>query len=219
MSERSREPEQNVIRAVLRVTLAVCLFSTFAACSEDPAVQRNEGQAFPVPSSTSTSVASSGTNSSPTAEPAERPVVESTVGGAVLRRDESGLNIVQARLLRAKENDEIFVKARVERPAEARDCYLMEASTWFELRNALESENVSDVPDVLEVLWADPASTTRFSGGDTLAISFPENTDRKTAGPDTEHTSFFVVCYKTTNPESNVTWYDVAHVEGTPEAP
>ncbi len=202
--------------------LAVCLFSMLAACSEDPAGQRNGGQGSPVPSSTSASVASSGTNTSPTtetAEPAEGPVVESTVGGAVLRRDESGLNIVQARLLRAKENDEIFVKARVERPAEARDCYLMEASTWFDLRDAIESENISDVPDVLEVLWADPSSTTRFSGGDTLAISFPENTDRKAGGPDTEHTSFFVVCYKTANPESNVTWYDVAHVEGTPEVP
>lgn len=146
-------------------------------------------------------------------------MVENTVGGAVLRRDESELNIVQARLLRAEENDEIFVKARVEGPAEARDCYLMKASTWFDLRDAIESENISDAPDVLEVPWADPASTTTFSDGDTLAVSFPENPDRKAGGPDTEEESFFVVCYKTANLESNATWYDVAHVEGTPEAP
>jgi hypothetical protein len=72
---------------------------------------------------------------------------------------------------------------------------------------------------VLEVTWADPASTTTFSDGDTLAVSFPENPDRKVGGPDTEEESFFVVCYKTANLESNATWYDVAHVEGTPEAP
>jgi len=202
--------------------LIVCLFSPFVACSDDSAGQQNEGYSSPAPPRTSATVATSEANTPPAtaaSEPAEHTVVENTVGGAVLRRDESVLNIVQARLLRAKESDEIFVKARVEKPAEARDCYLMKASTWFDLRDAIGSENISDAPDVLEVPWADLASTTRFSGGDTLAISFPENTGRKAGGPDTEEDSFFVVCYKTANLESNVTWYDVAHVEGTPEVP
>ena len=202
--------------------LVVCLFSPFVACSNDSAERQNEGRGSPAPSGAPESVASSGTNTplaTAASEPAEHTVVENTVGGAVLRRDESVLNIVQARLLRAKENDEIFVKARVEKPAQARDCYLMKASTWFDLRDAIESENISDAPEVLEVPWADPTATTKFSGGDTLAVSFPENTDRKVEGPDTEEDSFFVVCYKITNLESNVTWYDVAHVEGTPETP
>ena len=99
-------------------------------------------------------------------------MVENTVGGAVLRRDESVLRIDQAELLRAKEDDEIFVKATVKGPVETQDCYLMKDSTWFALRDAIESENISDAPDVLEVPWADPTATTRFSGGDTLAISF-----------------------------------------------
>ena len=146
-------------------------------------------------------------------------MIENTVGGGVLRRDESVLRIGQAELLHAKEEDEIFVKATVKGEVVTKDCYLMKASTWFAFRDAIESENISDAPDVLKAPWADPTSTTRFSGGDTLAISFQENTDRKIKGPDTEDTSFFVVCYKVANLESNVTWYDVAHVEGTPEAP
>jgi hypothetical protein len=141
------------------------------------------------------------------------------VGGAVLRRDESVLRIGQAKLLREKEGDEIFVKATVKGPMEAQDCYLMKGSTWFVLRDAIEKENPSGTPDVLEAPWADPTRITRFSGDDTLAISFRENTDRKIGGPDTEDTSFFVVCYKVANLEGSVTWYDVAHVEGTPEAP
>lgn len=146
-------------------------------------------------------------------------MVENTVGGAVLRRDESVLRIGRAELLHAKKGDEIFVKATVKKPAETQDCYLMEKSVWFALRDAIESEDFSKAPRMPEVPWADPSSTTTFSGGDTLAISFQENTDRKIGGPDTEDTSFFVVCYKIADLESSVTWYDAAHVEGTPEGP
>jgi hypothetical protein len=148
-------------------------------------------------------------------------VVEYTVGGAILRREESVLHIDRAELLRAKE-DEIFVTATVKGPAEDKDCYLMKGSTWFALRDAIESENASDAPAVLEASWGDPASTTSFSGGDTLAVSFQENTDRKDKGPDPRDTPFFAVCYKfasiTGDGTDNATWYDVAHVEGTPKA-
>jgi hypothetical protein len=153
--------------------------------------------------------------------PAGGHVVEYTVGGAILRREESVLHIDRAELLRAKE-DEIFVTATVKGPAEDKDCYLMKGSTWFALRDAIESENASDAPAVLEASWADPASTTSFSGGDTLAVSFQENTDRKDKGPDPRDTPFFAVCYKfasiTGDGTDNATWYDVAHVEGTPKA-
>jgi len=176
--------------------LVLCLLSSLVACSEELPER-----------STKEASGSAGAH-----------VVENTVGGAVLRRDESVLRIGQAELLHAREGDEIFVKATVKGPAETQDCYLMKDSTWFALRDAIESEDLSGAPTVLEVPWADPTSITRFSGGDTLAISFRENTDRKVEEPDTEDTSFFVVCYKVANPEDAVTWYDVAHVEGTPEA-
>jgi len=139
------------------------------------------------------------------------------VGSAILRRDEYVLRIVQAELLRSKQGDEIFVRATLRGPAEAKDCYLMKGSTWFALRDAIESEDVSDAPVILEAPWADPMSTTRFSGGDTLAISFRENPNRKYQEPDPRDTPFFVVCYKVASLTDNVTWYDVAHVEGTPE--
>ena len=153
---------------------------------------------------------------------AERTVVESTVGGATLRRDEGVLRIGQAELLRAEGGDEIFVKAAVKGPAETKDCYLMTGSTWFALRDAIASEDVSDAPAVLEAPWADPVSTTRFSGGDTLAVSFREDRVRKDEEPDPRDTPFFAVCYKFASIAGDgpggATWYDVAHVEGSPKA-
>jgi hypothetical protein len=196
--------------------LLLCLLSSLIACSEETP---DRGNSRPEPGKSPTVTTTPEQSTREASGSAGGHVVENTVGGAVLRRDEGVLRIVQAELLRAKEGDEIFVKATVRGQAETQDCYLMKDSTWFALRDAIESENVSDAPDLLEAPWADPASTTRFSGGDTLAISFQENTDRKVKGPDTEDTSFFVVCYKIANLESDVTWYDVAHVEGTPEAP
>ena len=196
--------------------LVLCLLSSLVACSgETP----DRGHDPPEPRRSPTILTTPERSTKEASGSAGDHVVENTVGGAVLRRDESVLSIGKAELLRAKEGDEIFVKATVKGPVETQDCYLMKDSTWFALRAAIESEDISDAPDLLEAPWADPASTTRFSGDDTLAISFQENTDRKIKGPDTENTSLFVVCYKTVDLESNVTWYDVVHVEGTPEAP
>ena len=200
-----------MIRAALGTALILCLLSSLAACSEEPPDRPDRVQGLPEPRKSTTVTT--------TPAPVERTVVENTMGGAVLRRDQSVLRVVQAELLRAKEGDEIFVKATVRGPAEAKDCYLMKGSTWFVLRDAIESEDVSDAPAVLEAAWADPMSTTRFSGGDTLAISFRENPDRKVEGPDPRDTPFFVVCYKVASLAGDVTWYDVAHVEGSPKAP
>jgi len=194
--------------------LVVCMLSSLVACSgETP----DRGHGLPEPRRAPTVIPTPERSTKEASEPAGGHVVENTVGGAVLRRDESVLRIGQAKLLGAKDGDEIFVKATVRGPAETQDCYLMKDSTWFALRDAIESEDLSGAPDLLEVPWADPTTTTKFSGGDTLAISFRENTGRKVKGPDTENTSFFVVCYKVANLEDGVTWYDVAHVEGTPE--
>jgi hypothetical protein len=196
--------------------LVLCLLSSLVACSEETP-DRVHGP--PEPRRSPTIITTLERSTTEASGPAGNHVVENTVGDAVLRRDESILSIGQAELLRAKEGDEIFVQATVKGPAETQDCYLMKDSTWFALHDAIESEDLSDAPEVLEAPWADPASITKFSGGDTLAISFRENTDRKVEEPDTEDTSFFVVCYKVANFEDGVTWYDVAHVEGTPEAP
>lgn len=207
-----------MIRAVLGALLVLCL-SSLVACSEDPPDEPDRGQSVLESQRSPAAITKPEENTTAASEPAESSVVESTVGGAVLRRDEGVLRIDQAELLRSREADEIFVKATVRGPAETQDCYLMKDTTWFALRDAIEGEDLSGAPNVLEVPWADPTATTKFSGGDTLAISFRENTDQKVEGPDTEHTSFFVVCYKVAHLEDGVTWYDVAHVEGTPEDP
>ena len=198
--------------------LVLCLLSSLVACSEEPP---DRGNRQPEPRRSPTVITAPERSTREASVPAGGHVVEYTVGGAVLRREESVLHIDRAELLRARE-DEIFVTATVKGPAEDKDCYLMKGSTWFALRDAIEGENASDAPAVLEASWADPASTTSFSGGDTLAVSFQENTDRKDKGPDPRDTPFFAVCYKfasiTGDGTDNATWYDVAHVEGTPKA-
>lgn len=212
-----------MIGAALKAMLVLCLLSSLVACSEEPPdrpdreTSLQESQRSPAPVTTP----EGSTTQAPAA--AESSVVESTVGVAILRRDEGVLRIDRADLLRSEGEDEIFVRATVEGPAEAQDCYLMTGSTWFALRDAIESDDVSDAPAVLEAFWADPASTTRFSGGDTLAVSFQEDKDRKDDGPDPRDTPFFALCYKFTSitgdGTDNATWYDVAHVGGTPRAP
>jgi hypothetical protein len=196
----------------------LCLLSSLVACSEEPP---DRGNRQPEPRRSPTVITTPERSTKEASVPAGGHVAKYTVGGAVLRREESVLHIDRAELLRARE-DEIFVTATVKGPAEDKDCYLMKGSTWFALRDAIEGENASDAPAVLEATWADPASTTSFSGGDTLAVSFQENTDRKDKGPDPRDTPFFAVCYKfasiTGDGTDNATWYDVAHVEGTPKA-
>jgi hypothetical protein len=198
--------------------LVLCLLSSLVACSEEPP---DRGNRQPEPRRSPTVITTPERSTKEASVPAGGHVAEYTVGGAVLRREESVLHIDRAELLRARE-DEIFVTATVKGPAEDKDCYLMKGSTWFALRDAIEGENASDAPAVLEATWADPASTTSFSGGDTLAVSFQESTDRKDKGPDPRDTPFFAVCYKfasiTGDGTDNATWYDVAHVEGTPKA-
>jgi hypothetical protein len=195
--------------------------ASLLACSEEQPDRLDQGPGSPEPRRSPTVITTPERTTKEASVPAGGHVVEYTVGGAILRREESVLHIDRAELLRAKE-DEIFVTATVKGPAEDKDCYLMKGSTWFALRDAIESENASDAPAVLEASWADPASTTSFSGGDTLAVSFQENTDRKDKGPDPRDTPFFAVCYKfasiTGDGTDNATWYDVAHVEGTPKA-
>ena len=203
-----------MIRDALRAILMLGLLSWLVACSGEPP---DREQSSPEPRRSPAAITTPEGNTAQTSESAERTVLESTVGGAILRRDEGVVTIERAELLRSKEGDEIFVRATVKGPAEARDCYLIKGSTWFVLRDAIESEDVSDLPAVLEASWANPASTTRFSGNDTLAVSFKEDPDHKDEGPDPRDTPFFAICYKFADDGTGgATWYDVAHVEGTP---
>jgi hypothetical protein len=139
-----------VIRAALRAVLFLCLLSSLAACFEEPPERPDRGQSLPEPQRSPMAITTPEGNTTRASGSAERTVVESTVGGATLRRDEGVLRIGQAELLRAEGGDEIFVKATVKGPAETKDCYLMTGSTWFALRDAIASEDVSDVPAVLE---------------------------------------------------------------------
>jgi hypothetical protein len=211
-----------VIRDALRAIPMLFLLS-LAACSGEPPDQPYREQSSSETHESPAAITTPDGNATQASESAERTVLESTVGGAVLRRDEGVLTIEHAELLRSKEGDEIFVRATVKGPAEARDCYLIKGSTWFVLRDAIESEDVSYAPRVLEATWADPAATTRFSGGDTLALSFQEDVNRIDEDPDPRDTPFFAVCYKFASiggdGPGGATWYDVAHVEGSPKAP
>ncbi len=209
-----------MIRGALKAITVLLLSSSLAACSEEPPDRPDRGQTSTEPRVSPTAITTPEGKATQASESAGRTVIESTVGGAILRRDEGVLRIERAELLRAKEGDEIFVRATVKGPAEARDCYLIKGSTWFALRNAIE-EDVSYAPQVLEATWADPAATTRFSGGGTLALSFQEDVNRIDEDPDPRDTPFFAVCYKfaSTGEGTGATWYDVAHVEGSPKAP
>ena len=197
------------------------LLLSLAACSGESPDRPDRGQRLTETQESSASITTPEGDATQSSEPSGRTVLESTVGGAILRRDEGVLRVDRAELLRSRDGDEILVRATVRGPAQARDCYLMKESTWFALRDAIESEDVSDAPQMPEATWADPAATTRFSGGDTLAVSFQEDTNRVVEGPDPRDTPFSAVCYKFASidgPEG-ATWYDVAHVEGSPKAP
>jgi hypothetical protein len=207
----------DIPRSLIGAIVMLCLLPSLVACSEGPPDRPDRGQSSPEPGRSTTAITTPEEDT--TGAPAESSVLESTVGGAILRRDEGVLRIGRAELLRSERSDEIFVKATVTGPAEARDCYLIKGSTWFVLRDAIESGDVSDLPAVLAVSWADPALTTRFSGNDTLAVSFKADHDHKDGGPDPRETPFFAICYKFAGDGTGgATWYDVVHVEGTPRA-
>jgi hypothetical protein len=148
-------------------------------------------------------------------------VVERTVGGLTLREDEGVLTIDEAKLQCSKEGDEIFVWATMKGPAEHRNCFLMKGSTWLATKRVIESRDLSDAPAVPMGFWADPLLTEKFSSGDVYAVSFREDPEHKGETPDPRDTPFYVLCYKDKSiageDPSSTTWYDVAHVEGTPK--
>ena len=148
-------------------------------------------------------------------------MAERTVGGVILRQDEDVLRIEQAELLRSKGGEEIFVRASTRGPAGYEYCSLMTGKALSALRKAIEDGDPSEAPTVAVPFWSDPLRTEVFSSGDTYAVSFREDPKRKGGSPDPRDTPFFVLCSKDTvggEGAYSTTWYDVAHVEGTPEA-
>jgi hypothetical protein len=210
--------------AVLKVMLVLCLTSSLAACSEPPD-QPDRGQLGPHPGKHPTTVAAPERTAPLEAGatgPAERTVVESTIGGLVVRLDEGVLRIDEARLLRSKEGDEVFVRATIKGPAQTKNCRLLDAKGRSALREAIESEDPSDAAAVSVSQWADTHRTQKLSGGNTLAISFGEDPTRSAGAPDPRNTPFYALYFKYVNTgrdgRNTAMWYDVAHVEGSPAA-
>ena len=196
-------------RAVLKAVLTLCFSSVvLVACSESPD-RPDRGHNDGAPRTTVAQSATSGGTAG---------YVERTVEGMVLRKDERVLAIEEAELQRGEEGrDEIVVKAKIRGQREDnRDCFLMEERAWLAVRRSFET---GDLPERrIESLWADPLSAHEFSAGETYVEVFQENPNGE--APDPRRTPFFALCFKDADPDGNGTppqWYDVAHVEGTPE--
>jgi hypothetical protein len=197
---------------ILRAALVLCLLLSLVACSEEPhepergetddATQETAAEGF-APEET---VASG--------------YVERTVGGMVLREEESVLRIEEAELQRGERGDQIVVRAFGKGPADYRDCFLMEEETWLAVERAIESGDDSDVPRRLESYWVDGAATEEFSGDDTFVRIFREDPEPDGEAADPKETPFFALCFSDADPSiagRPPTRYDVAHVEGTPD--
>ena len=188
-----------------------------AACSEEPErPDRGETDAVahrtaPDRTEPHTTVASGG-------------YVEHTVGSMTLREEEGVLTIEEAELYAGeKGRDEIVVRATIRGQSVIRDCFLMEGPARFAMKRAIERGEGSDTPrrTDFESSWADPLSSDEFFADDTYVKVFFEDSEPKGEVADPRQTPFFALCFK--DGDSGGTgrltiWYDVAHVEGTPEA-
>lgn len=146
--------------------------------------------------------------------------VERTVGGMVIREEESVLRIEEAELQRGEGGDQIVVRAFGRGPADYRDCFLMEEQTWLAVERAIEGEDDSQAPPRLQSNWADETATEEFSDGDTFVRVFEEDPEPDGEAADPREVPFFALCYSGYDPSVNGSppmRYDVAHVEETPE--
>jgi hypothetical protein len=207
--------------AVLKAVLSLCLvFPLLDACEEEPKRPDSRKTDAAPPGTVAGSTASDKPSSEATAASG---YVEHTVQGLVLREDEDVLRIEEAKLQRVGggDEDEVYVEAVVKGPADDRDCFLMEGHDWFATKRVIETGDVSHEPKRMESLWADELETEEFSSGDTYAEFFQEDEHPEEQAADPRKTPFFALCFKHVVPsgsERATTWYDVAHVEGTPGA-
>lgn len=207
--------------AVLKAVLSLCLvFTLLVACEEKPDRPDSEKIDAPPRSYEAGGTAPAETSSEATAASG---YVEHTVQGLILREDEDVLRIEEAKLQRVggRDKDEVYVEAVIRGAAEARDCFLMEGPDWFATKRVIETGDVSHEPSRMESFWADVLETEEFSSGDTYAEFFHEDEHPDGPAADPRETPFFALCFKHVVPngaDRATTWYDAAHVEGTPGA-
>lgn len=148
--------------------------------------------------------------------------VEYTVEGVLLRKEEGTLNIEEARLQRTEQGDapEVIVRATVKAPADYEDCFLMRESTWLDLEQSLEND---DVPgkQIFEHPWGRRTLREVFDVGDEVVVIFSESPSTDAEAEDVNGVTLYALCY--TEVVSNsaggqpTTYYDVSHVDETPK--
>jgi len=192
--------------AILKAVLTLCSVAlAFAACSEEP----DRGETDPAPQRTLAQSAASGKAA------AQGPLASDYV------EDEGVLSVEEARLQRGQEEegDQIVVRAAVRGGSDDRGCFLMEGPDWFALKRIIDSgAALPDSPRQVESLWAKQLPADEFSGGNTYIAIFPGDPGEKVSPRETP---FFAFCYKDADPGGTsgpTARYDVAHVEGTPDA-
>ncbi len=193
--------------AILKAVVALCAVAlAFVACSEEP--DRGE-KTDPAPQRTLARSAAPGGAAE-----------EGTIASDYVE-DKGILSVEEARLQRGQneEGDQIVVRAAIRGGADDRGCFLMEGPDWFALKRIIDSgAALPDSPRQVEGLWAKQVPADEFSGGNTYVAIFPGD-PRKKISP--RETPLFAFCYKDADPggaSGPTARYDVAHVEGTPEA-
>ena len=198
-------------KVVLKAVLLLGFFSVgIVACSEEPPNKPDRGETRTALQRTAPhrTVVSSG-------------YVEHTVGSMILRQEESVVAIEEAELFAEEEGrDEILVQAKISGQSEEnRGCFLMEERSWLALKRSFESGNTPDPSLQMESSWADPLRRDEVSSGDNYTVLFHEDPDAEASDP--RQMPFFALCFKQPvvgDDPPTTSWYDVAHVEGTPEA-
>lgn len=147
--------------------------------------------------------------------------VEHTVEGVLLRKEEDMLNIEEARLQRTEQGDEreVIVRTTLKVPADYEDCFLMRESTWLDLEQSLEDDDVSD-KQVFESPWGRRTLREEFYVDDEIVVIFSENPRPDPEATDVSEAPLYALCYTEVVSSSAggrpTTWYDVSHVEETP---
>ncbi len=206
-------------RVIFKSVLALSFFASLvlAACSEEPE-RPDQGETDAVPHRTAPD------RTVPQRTVASGGYVEHTVGSMTLREEEGVLSIEEAELYAGeKGRDEIVVRATIRGQSVIRDCFLMEGPARFAMKRAIERGEGSDTPRRMdfESSWADPLLSDEFFADDTYVKVFVEDSEPKGEVADPRQTPFFALCFKdgdSGGTEHPTVWYDVAHVEGTPEA-
>ena len=211
-------------RVIFKSVLALCFFGSLVlgACSEEPE-RPNRGETDAVPHRTASDT-SALDRTEPHRTVASGGYVEHMVGSMTLREEEGVLTIEEAELYAGeKGRDEIVVQATIRGQSVIRDCFLMDGPARFAMKRAIESGEGSDTPQQMdfESSWADPLSSEEFYADDTYVKVFFEDSEPKGEVADPRRTPFFALCFKDGGSGATrrpTIWYDVAHVEGTPEA-